>query len=495
MTAFRPRWIGPAALVVYLITAWFSTGFQNADEHYQVIAFAEAKLGHQAVSTLPWEYAARIRSALLPSICWALFRTAHLLGVDDPFVLTFLLRLLTATLAFGAILIFIRSTLHLIGPKLHTPYTLLSFFLWFLPFLNVRFTGETWSGLFFLLGMASLLSPKETPSRYWRTGIFLGLAFLCRPPVLVMIAGLVLWLAIIHKERSRNIFHLLIGVLSMMLIGIAVDNWFYGGFALTAWNYVRMGIGGNGSGVFLIYPWWYYFAWVVKYAIPVFGIPILLAFALLIVLRPKSIIVWVVLPFLLLHVLLPHKELRFLWPIAWLAPLMLMLAFEACMMKWPRRMEALLQRSIMVPIGIFLMAINGVALSVVAFTPAGGGRTRLAAQIRERWHGEAVHINYLADKSTVWEVRLPSFYLPLGSADTLVSTSCVPLLPDARPLELLVARGPLPSCGSNIYGSWQEVASAVPLWSELLMRTYAWENGKPSWTLYEAVPFAGARAE
>jgi len=495
MSALRPRWIVPAALILYLVTAWFSTGFQNADEHYQIIAFAEAKLGHQVVSTLPWEYAAQIRSAFLPAICWAVFRAAHAVGVDNPFALAFLLRLLTAMLAFYAILKFVQSTLHLIGPKLHKAYVLLSFFLWFLPFLNVRFTGETWSGLFFLLGLAALLSPKEKTSRHWRTGILLGLAFLCRPPVLMMSAGLILWLAIVHKERPRNIFHLVIGMFAIILIGIAVDSWFYGGFTLTAWNYVRMGISGHAGGVFLNYPWWYYFAWVVKYAIPVFGIPILLAFGTLLLLRPKSIIVWVALPFLLLHVFLPHKELRFLWPLAELVPLMLVLAVEACMVKWPDRMDALLQRSVMVPIGILIMAINVVALSVVAFTPAGSGRTRLAAQIRDRWHGEAVHLKYLADERTVWDIRLPSFYLPHGSTDTLVSTSCVPFPPDARPFELLVARDPLPSCDYNGNGTWEEVTSAVPLWSELLMRMYYWADPKPVWRLYEAEPFAAGRAD
>jgi phosphatidylinositol glycan class B len=420
---------------------------------------------------------------------------AHAVGVNDPFVLTFLLRLLTVMLAFWSIPAFVRSTLHLIGPQLHRPYMLLSFFLWFLPFLNVRFTGETWSGLLFLLGLASLLSPKGKVSRYWHTGIFFGLAFLCRPPVLMMIAGAALWLAIIHKERPRNLFHLVIGMLSMMLSGIALDSWFYGSFSLTAWNYARMGMVGGGHHPFTSFPWWYYFAWTFKYAIPVFGIPILLAFGTMLVLRPKSIIVWVTLPFLLLHVLLPHKELRFFWPLAELAPWMLVLAAGACIARWPGRTEALLQRSVMVPIGIFLMAINVVALSVVALTPAGSGSTRLAALIRDRWPGEAVHLNYLADERTVWEIRLPSFYLPPGSTDTLASTPCVPFPADAQPVELLVARGAVPLCASNMDGTWQEVSSALPLWSELLMRMYAWEDARPAWKLYEAVPLAAVRAE
>lgn len=39
------RTVFTAAVVVYLITAWNSTGFHNADEHYQIIEFAQWKLG------------------------------------------------------------------------------------------------------------------------------------------------------------------------------------------------------------------------------------------------------------------------------------------------------------------------------------------------------------------------------------------------------------------------------------------------------------------
>ena len=106
-----------------------------------------------------------------------------------------------------------------------------------------------------------------------------------------------------------------------------------------------------------------------------------------------------------------------------------------------------------------------------------------------------MHLNYLADERTAWEIRLPSFYLPPGSTDTLASTPCFPFPADARPVELLVAQEPIPLCDFKMDGTWLEVSSALPLWSELLMRMYAWEDARPAWKLYEAVPLEAAGAD
>jgi len=42
-----------AACVLYVLTAWFSVGYHSADEHFQIIAFAQWELGE-----LPLEHLA-----------------------------------------------------------------------------------------------------------------------------------------------------------------------------------------------------------------------------------------------------------------------------------------------------------------------------------------------------------------------------------------------------------------------------------------------------
>jgi len=44
------------ALLIYVVTAYFSKGYYHADEHYQVIEFAGLKTGTHSGSDLAWEY-------------------------------------------------------------------------------------------------------------------------------------------------------------------------------------------------------------------------------------------------------------------------------------------------------------------------------------------------------------------------------------------------------------------------------------------------------
>src|SRR5690606_39751816 len=51
--------------------------------------------------------------------------------------------------------------------------------------------------------------------------------------------------------------------------------------------------------------------------------------------RSRHVLVWMVLPFVLFHVALPHKELRFLYPLADLMPLLLVMSLDIVMRHWP----------------------------------------------------------------------------------------------------------------------------------------------------------------
>lgn len=461
----------------------FSTGFHSADEHYQVVAFAEAKLGHQPVSGLPWEYEARIRSAVLPSTCWAVFQAAHAIGINDPFILSFLLRLFTAALALFTVAVFIRAVRHLVPPNLRTAFVLLSWFLWFLPFLHVRFSGETWSGLLFLLGLAMLLSPGAHRARHLRAGLLFGLAFLCRPPVLMMAMGVGAWLVLVRRESPRQMLEWAAGMGMMAALGVAVDSWFYGSPTLTAWNYMRSGITGNPGHPFTAFAWWYYPAWVVKYTTPPIGLAILAAFATLLTCRPRNVLVWAIIPFLALHLALPHKDLRFLYPLVDLLPLLLVLAW-AIGREW-KMVQAIPPRSVKVILGLMAI-INLGALAAAMTSPAGSGRTRLATMVQSRYADRAVRLNYMADESSVWDIRIPRFYLPANATDRLVTDPCNPLQHGDGVTELLVSDRPIPACASIAGRYWQAVGRALPRWKATALKAYEMEDVRPVWVLYES---------
>ena len=89
--------------VVMIITAWFSVGAHHPDEYYQVFEFANYKMGHTPVADLPWEFAAQCRPALQPFIVVILSNVLEILGMYNPFVVAFILRLLMGILSYWVI--------------------------------------------------------------------------------------------------------------------------------------------------------------------------------------------------------------------------------------------------------------------------------------------------------------------------------------------------------------------------------------------------------
>src|SRR5690349_17655776 len=70
-----------AAVLVALVAAWFNDGYLNADEHYQIIEFAQYKLGLQSSAALAWEFPAHMRPALQPWLAALWIQMHHQLGV------------------------------------------------------------------------------------------------------------------------------------------------------------------------------------------------------------------------------------------------------------------------------------------------------------------------------------------------------------------------------------------------------------------------------
>ncbi len=471
-----------AAIAVYAITAWFSSDFYSADEHYQIIAFAEAKAGHQPLSELPWEYDARIRSAALPAICYCVFRAADVLHVNDPSIKAFLLRLLTALLALFVVRAFVRACLWMIDAPFQKAFMLLSYFLWFLPYQHVRFATETWSGLFVLLGLAFIVAQEERSLRFARIGACFGLAFLFKPSALLVCISAVAWLVFIKREKIASIFQFTIGALVVCAIGFGIDRWFYGSVTLTAWNFARLAIEGDPAHTFEAYPWYYYFAWIMKYGIWPIGSVMLVAFAGLTVKRPTSLFVWCIAPYLIVLSLIAHKEVRFLFPLVDLAPIVLVLAWQEFTSK-SMRASLIAHRGTPIRVVMFAMIIvNVVGLAVACLSPAGRGRTILAEHIQRAHSIGTTHFGYVANETTIWKIRIPQFYLNSDVFDDGIATPCDPT---HKTGDLLIAHqlnATDHECPPVSF-YWIEVVRSEPEWITPLMDLYNNERDRP-WVLY-----------
>ena len=484
ITTFHRRAFA-AAVMVYICAAWFSTGFQNADEHYQVITFAQWKTGDPNMGPLPWEFYERIRSSVLPWTVVVLFKSFSILGVDDPFTLTFLLRSITALLALLTMKRFVIATLRPIDPSLRRPYIILSYFLWFLPFLLVRFSSETWSLIALLHLLALLYQRKENGKWPWWTGIWLGILICIKPSMLPAAIGIGLWALLIAKPKAVSVLQTGVSILLVLLLSAAIDSLFYGVPAFSFGNYLHANFPSHPGHVFDSFPWWYYAPWIVKYAIPPIGLCMLVGFLILLRYHVKSLLTWCILPVVIALSIVPHKELRFLYPLAGLVPLLLITAFSSVRMHWRNHLGA---TALWKPVLLLVGVINILALAVVISSPAANGRTALAQAIGKKYPGHPLRVEYLEGGRDIWDIRIPEFYLPSGTTQGVIQNACAPMKTLTDTLVLLIsdhAPAPCPNAG---FPNWEPVKSALPWWTEKALWLYDWEDTKPTWRLYEKRP-------
>lgn len=342
------------AIFVYAIAAVFSEGYYHPDEHFQILEFAAYKLGHVDEFQLPWEFNEAIRSSFMPWIAFMIMKI-----VANPYTVTLILRLLTTALAIFAIDRFFRATSKLLPVHVLLVYQLLSYFLWFLPFINVRFSAETWSGLLFLWAVSYIYEDKGAAAI---VGILCGFAFLARFQAGIMFAGLFSWLFFIGKWQAKKLLIIGVSFAGILLTGVWLDYLFYDSFTLTAINYFNINIVRNVASQFGTMSWSAFLAETIIACIWPVGILIYIALMIVAYRKPASLLLWCIIPLSLVHFIIMHKEVRFLFPIANFLPFLILTAFYS------------LQRIMITRIVFWgLSAINIIALiTIICYKPSEG---------------------------------------------------------------------------------------------------------------------------
>jgi len=370
-----------AALVIYVVAAWFSNGYYHGDEHYSIIEFASYKMGGVSNDQLTWYFGARIRPALQPFIAFIIIKLLQVFSIVDPYMQTFVLRLLTALLALFSIRYFTRTCSYLVNPRYHKAYLYLSYFLWFLPLVNVRFMSETWSGIMLLNALAILLNTNLRGNRNYLAGVFLGLSFLFRYQNAFLALGIFLWLLVIEREKILDLLKLLAAGAVVLLLGILMDFWLYGEFTLTAWNYFYVNVVEGVASGYGTEAWWNYFYSIFRFGFFPIGILIILAFLILAVKQPRNVFIWTILPFFVVHSIIPHKELRFLFPVVNLVPIILLLAYQT--LKWHVHKWKKSGRLAIHTLAWILVTINCIGALTVSLKPSDGGLINITSYIRQ----------------------------------------------------------------------------------------------------------------
>ena len=365
-------------IIIHLITAVFSVGYYHVDEHFQILEFTSLKLELAPADDLPWEYQARLRPALQPAIAFLLIKIMQTVSLDNPFFQAMNLRIISALLSLWCMYLLLLTFDEKIRDAfLKRWFVFFSVLIWFMPYLHVRFSSENWAGFVFWIGFALLYikNPgyqlfKKIYVRDLLIGMILGLSFVLRFQMGLMIAGLLLWLFFIRKEKHSRLLLLILGMLIPVLMGVIIDYWFYGEWTFTAWNYLTVNIIENRTADFGVVRWWYYLVEIIVKGIPPFSIVIIISTLLIWFYYPKHVLTWITIPYLAIHLLIGHKELRFLFPLVNILPFVLVLSFQV--MKEDARFYRIKTRvkNYKKLIMYTFLIINTVLLMIVCFKPA-----------------------------------------------------------------------------------------------------------------------------
>ena len=326
------RWVVIAAGLLLVLTAWNSTGHHQGDEYFQILEFAAYKLGVTEVGELAWEYEERMRPALQPAIAYAVYRLLGGVGSADPFLVAFLLRLLSAACTLWVAALLYRRYVSTVPNSLHSAFTLLLLFHWCAYYNGVRFSSENWSGLAAVLGLLTYPIHGPIGSRQYTTsggrssflsGVCFGLAFLFRYQAGLLAAGFGLWLVLVYRPQWQAIARLVAGGLTAVVVAYPLTYWLYGEWTLPAYNYFAANlIEGRAAGYGTL-PWYGYFELVVLRGIPPLGLLYLGGTIVFLMMYRRDPVSWMVAVFVLVHMVLARKDIRFLFPLIPLLPVLL----------------------------------------------------------------------------------------------------------------------------------------------------------------------------
>jgi len=352
------------ALMLYLAASYLHMGYVHADEYYQIFQFAASKIGLHVLRT-PWEYSNAMRSALLPSLVVLIYRFYALFTTPDPFIVGFIMRVVASIISLSAIVAMLQVFLPTVtgGERAKKYLCLLALFTLAGVYFNVHYCSENISGSLFLIAFSILFANFKSPLlKYTLVGLFFGLAFTARFQVGFLIFGILAWLIFIQRQQYKFLLVLLLSLLiTIALFNVVLDYWYYDSWTITAWNYFQQNIILNKVNGYGMEPW-YYFLYMGAMILP-FGPLYVIACIVLFIYKPRHPLTWTLLPFILVHSLIGHKEIRFMVPIINFMPLCLIYALEIIDSKFNIKLLSW-QKTVKT-----LWVINCISLIVMAIPP------------------------------------------------------------------------------------------------------------------------------
>lgn len=315
-----PEKVNYLALVVFVLTAWFSIGHNKSDEHYQILEFAQYQLGKINAAELPWEFNEKMRPTLQPWIVVVVVKSFHAIGINNPFTITKIFRLITALLVW-----FVTINLNGLLIKKYfknTTWAIIfscaTLLLWYVPFISVRFSSESYSEIFLLAGLYFLVKDPHNTRNIVLTGILLGISILFKAQIGVAVLGIFSWMYFKERIDWSKLFLMIPLFLLVILFGTYLDSLFYNKLVFTPFNFIKANLMNGRASEFGTAPFYYYLLAFLMVCIPPLSLALPFSFFSGLSKLKDNVLVWALLPYILVHCFIDHKEIRFLLPVIYL---------------------------------------------------------------------------------------------------------------------------------------------------------------------------------
>lgn len=350
--------------IMHILAVIFSEGFHRPDEHLGIFRLMSFKLGNFPESELSWEYGTKIRPWLHPYAFYLIAKITNFIGIVNPFHLSFILRLLCSALGFYTLIEFTKYSFSFFKEnKTKNLVIILLATMWYLPFFHARTTAENLSLSFFILGIINTGRDDQKTLSFVKAGIFFGISYILRFQMGVMVLFAMLWPLFNKKLNLNGFLKISLFLFLTILFSTYIDYLGYGEWTFTSWNYVYQNIFKGAASGFGVSPWYYYFTKSLIKGIPPYSLILVLPLIWIWTKRPLHYLTWITLPFITIHSLIGHKELRFIFGIGIFAPIALGILLENTNIT---KMRGKLINA-MISIAIF---VNVSALLISSFKPA-----------------------------------------------------------------------------------------------------------------------------
>lgn len=305
--------------LLYVLAAIYSTGFYHWDEHFQILEFLSYFKGNVSGELLPWEFSHQMRSWVQPLFYYLLQWPLSFLKIENPFYHVLLFKLVTGFLSLIALKSVFDWTKKEFSENDQKVYQYIACFLWFLPMLHTRHSSEAFAGGLF--AVATVIFFHQTNRfKIFFSGFLFTVAIYARFQMGVPILSLVLWVLFLGQDKVKRLLLLFLGFVVAFSLCTAIDSLAYGELVFTPWNYFYENIVLDQASRFGRSPWFDYLKQVFNRSFMPIGLMIIISVFYFWRKNLKHPLTWMTLSFVLIHQLVSHKELRFLFPLTFFVP-------------------------------------------------------------------------------------------------------------------------------------------------------------------------------